>query len=390
MNRVLIAIVAASFCCVPISSGFAQNDDFKVTRGQLTFDAEGQEGGKYHSRTPHVPSNASGVTIGRGYDLKHRKKTEVIADMVAAGIAQADANAYSGGVGLTGAAARKFIKDSGAKLKEITAAQQKSLFETTYEEIETDVKRICGKADVVKAYGKTDWANLNAAIKDVLIDLRYRGDYTPSSRKLIQEATAQNDYETFREKIVDRSNWSNVPKDRFDRRVKFINASNPHTKFIDKSELADRDAKVRYYVTLVARDKNWSIKDKSYFGHAYVVWEKRTANMTLVDGHEAFGFYPPSYQADFSKVDYEGAIVREVESNTKTRIARLRVRVTKKAYEQSRKTVNLWDSKEIEYKLFSNSCISFTDEVASAIGLTAPSTQAVTPFEYLKGLIKKN
>jgi len=34
--------------------------NFIVERGQLTFDAEGMEQGKYHSRIPHVPTNSSG------------------------------------------------------------------------------------------------------------------------------------------------------------------------------------------------------------------------------------------------------------------------------------------------------------------------------------------
>lgn len=40
----------------------------------MTFDQEGLEnpGKKYHSRVPHVPSSSSGVTIGRGYDMKYK------------------------------------------------------------------------------------------------------------------------------------------------------------------------------------------------------------------------------------------------------------------------------------------------------------------------------
>jgi len=49
--------------------------------GGLTFDAEGQERrGRYFSRVAHVPGPWSGVTIGRGYDLKYRKADEVVND----------------------------------------------------------------------------------------------------------------------------------------------------------------------------------------------------------------------------------------------------------------------------------------------------------------------
>jgi len=39
-------------------------------RGRLTFDAEGQEGGPWHSRHFHVPGATSGLIIGRSYDLR--------------------------------------------------------------------------------------------------------------------------------------------------------------------------------------------------------------------------------------------------------------------------------------------------------------------------------
>jgi hypothetical protein len=47
--------------------------DQKVAKGQATYNSEGNEGGKYHSRKAHHPTAASGVTIGRGYDLKEKK-----------------------------------------------------------------------------------------------------------------------------------------------------------------------------------------------------------------------------------------------------------------------------------------------------------------------------
>lgn len=39
-------------------------------RGCLTFDAERQEVGPWHSRHFHVPGATSGLIIGRGYDLR--------------------------------------------------------------------------------------------------------------------------------------------------------------------------------------------------------------------------------------------------------------------------------------------------------------------------------
>ena len=84
------------------------------------------------------------------------------------------------------------------------------------------MKRISGKSDVVLAYGKTDWNKLNANIKDIVIDLKFRGDYTGSARKLIQKSIADNDLSAFKKILKEKANWSNVPQDRFDRRVAFL------------------------------------------------------------------------------------------------------------------------------------------------------------------------
>ncbi|HMY40558.1 MAG TPA: hypothetical protein PK011_14635, partial [Marinagarivorans sp.] len=85
-----------------------------------------------------------------------------------------------------------------------------------------EVKRICGLDKNVKDYGQVDWIKLDSSIKDIAIDLKFRGDYTPASRKLIQKAIADNDLAEFKKQLKNAVNWPNVPKDRFDRRVKFL------------------------------------------------------------------------------------------------------------------------------------------------------------------------
>lgn len=201
----------------------AADPDFTVARGQLTFDAEGREGGRFHSRKAHVPGDTSGVTIGRGYDLKLRKASDVVRDLVAAGLPEADAKEFAKGVDKKGNDARKFVKDAG--LPEISAAVQKKLFEATYAELEDDVKRICAKADVVKAYGKTDWEKLHPAIRDLLVDLRYRGDYTGTTRKLVQPAVAANNLKAFVAAIREEANWPGVPEGRVKARKAFADAA---------------------------------------------------------------------------------------------------------------------------------------------------------------------
>ena len=105
------------------------------------------------------------------------------------------------------------------------AKDKKRLFEIVYQEIEDDVYRICHKTDVIEKYGKTNWQALNPLIKDVVVDLRYRGDYTPLTRSKIQLSITNNQLPSFKQEMVDEDFWRGrlaVPKDRFDRRVKYL------------------------------------------------------------------------------------------------------------------------------------------------------------------------
>ena len=84
--------------------------NFKVDRGQLTFDSEGEEGGRLHSRKLRVPTDKSGLTIGRGYDMKDKTKEQIEKNLRVAGICKENAKLLSRATGLQGKAARKFMK----------------------------------------------------------------------------------------------------------------------------------------------------------------------------------------------------------------------------------------------------------------------------------------
>lgn len=195
-------------------------DDFTVPYGQLTFDAEGDEN-KYFSRRLHLPPG-SGVTIGRGYDMLFKDIKKIYKDLTSVGIEQAPH--FAMGSRLKGNEAKKFISDVEHLLAVmerssiITPAQQKDLFLLSYKEAEDDVFRICRKSDVVKVYGATNWFTLNPKIKDVLIDLRFRGDYTPKTRKLVQPWVALNDIKMFKRGVA----LIDSPEYRKDMRLKAL------------------------------------------------------------------------------------------------------------------------------------------------------------------------
>ncbi len=196
-----------------------------ITEGKLTYDAEGNEGGRYHSRVLHAPGENSGLTIGRGYDMKEKSTEKIDRDLTNAGVDADMAAIISRASGLAGSNAKNFITENGLKTFEISMETQEILFKTVYAELAGDVKRICNKADCVAAYGAVDWDGLNPLIKDVLIDLRFRGDYYGKTRKKIQTLAAKNDAGGFARAMNDASFWKDscgVPPDRFDRRVKYL------------------------------------------------------------------------------------------------------------------------------------------------------------------------
>jgi hypothetical protein len=198
---------------------------YTVPKGQITFDSEGTERGTYHSRFLHFPGGASGVTLGRGYDMKQRAEASVKADLMAAGVETNLAQRFAAGAELQGAEASAFVSNNRNVLGNISPGQQKRLFDTVYQGMEDDVRRICGLPAVVQRYGAVDFAILSPVILNTLVDLRFRGDYTPASRQIIQSSVVSNDLRAFGQALRNRDNWTNVPNDRFQRRVSYLAAN---------------------------------------------------------------------------------------------------------------------------------------------------------------------
>lgn len=194
----------------------------KPTEGVVTFDSEGTEGGLYHSRILHVPTESSGLTLGRGYDMKEKSTATIISDLVKAGVDAKTAAVIGKASGKKGTAARQFIIDNDLLDFQITPLAQKDLFDITYVNEAAEAKRVCTLARIEKKYGKCDWDKLDYRIKEMIVDLKFRGDYTEESRVNIQTHIVKNDFDKFKEALDDKGKWSSVPPDRFDRRKKFL------------------------------------------------------------------------------------------------------------------------------------------------------------------------
>ena len=192
------------------------------TYGVVTWESEGAEGGPYHSRKLHVPGPWSGLTIGRGYDMKFKSATKIVTDLTKAGVEVGVVQVLKKSEGLYGNTAKQFIIDNDLLDLEVSVEVQKQLFKISYDDESKEVKRLCGAKLVKEEYGETDWDKLNKYIKDLTIDLKFRGDYTKSSRKFLQSTIVANDLNAFKKEIIKKSNWKNVPEDRYKRRKSYI------------------------------------------------------------------------------------------------------------------------------------------------------------------------
>ncbi|WDU45867.1 peptidoglycan-binding protein [Taylorella equigenitalis] len=163
-----------------------------VKSGQFTFDQEGidRRTSVLFSRVIHQPTIGSGVTIGRGHDMKYRTPCEIRKDLERAGIPSEQAKLISKAALMSGIEAKIFVKNNKHKIGEISNLQQTNLFNLIYPLYIKETKRIflnkirnlsLVKATTNNLYNTTPniheeiWDLLDENIKIVLIDMKYQG-----------------------------------------------------------------------------------------------------------------------------------------------------------------------------------------------------------------------
>lgn len=164
----------------------------------------------------------NGLHLFNDYDLGQRPSPE--SDLSSAGVSEPLLNWLIGAKGLKGQAAKSYLDSAGEEIKAamITRKQQYDLFVLIYEFMKREVIRISDSDSNVEAYGRLDWDATDSRIKDVAVDLIYRGDYTQSSRKKVQQHIVDSDIEGLRAVISDKSVWPGVPDDRFNKRADYL------------------------------------------------------------------------------------------------------------------------------------------------------------------------
>jgi hypothetical protein len=146
----------------------------------------------------------------------------VIHELTISGLPVAQATLLSLGAGLRGEAARRFVQSNRATTPIISPEAQKTLFtQVITPEVINDIKRILASDSVRRRYGETTWQELSPEVQELVFDLRYRGDYTPETREVLQPLISSNDLQGLASLMRDFPFWRGlgVPADRIAQRA---------------------------------------------------------------------------------------------------------------------------------------------------------------------------
>lgn len=161
----------------------------QVSEGQLTFDYEGVDyitavepfrqpaRMPWFSRILHHPASDSGVTLGRGYDMKKRSAGTILHMLRQSGIEEYKAQICSKAAYLQGGQADDFIKFYGPLVGEITHQQQIRLFEISYREKKDYARGVYGR-NITKLTNPLAWEQIDIKIRDVFVDTIFQGNRT--------------------------------------------------------------------------------------------------------------------------------------------------------------------------------------------------------------------
>ena len=174
--------------------------------GIITFRVEGNNdpSSALFSRRAHAPPWGSGVTIGRGYDMKKRDASAVKSTLLRVGVPPDHARLLSGGVGLVGQASKLFVQKEEINQIVITELAQVKLFKVVYTEKYNYAKKMCMKKGVQDKYGKCDWNSFPKELVELIVDLTYRGDYTGgdiNTRRYLQPPIVNKDWEALKKAL---------------------------------------------------------------------------------------------------------------------------------------------------------------------------------------------
>ena len=104
----------------------------------------------------------------------------------------------------------------------ISPIQQRRLFKIMEQELEESLKKLFRYHILVKRFGKLNWKFLSHPIKEIVIDLRFRGEFMPPARRTILPSIVGNHLLEFTFLMNNRTLWKHVPRKRFELRAKYL------------------------------------------------------------------------------------------------------------------------------------------------------------------------
>lgn len=169
-----------------------------ITPGKLTSSGEGSDAQTSHIHWPET--DASGVTLGKGYDIGSRTEQQVIDELTAAGMGEEQAKKIAKGHGKKGQDAGDFVTANKDDVGEIDIDVQYKLLATMLEEYTGKAKDLAtsttattdGSGYYTNARGRevndgvdagtyvlseAQWDALHPAMIEFLTDLKYQGGY---------------------------------------------------------------------------------------------------------------------------------------------------------------------------------------------------------------------
>ncbi|WP_042293172.1 pesticin C-terminus-like muramidase [Citrobacter sedlakii] len=212
-----------------------------VPFGQLTFNSEGNDkvDSIYFSRRPHVPNNngvvigISGVTFGRGLDLGQQSKSYINSLFLEL---ERDAKPLSdslkewllGSVGKQGSSALAYCNEINSKVPKdeqlLTRKQQHFLFKAVYKHQYEVTKRVLANGvDIDGIRITADLDSFEQKIQDVLVDLTFRGDNSPRTRRYFIKDLNENKQAFINN--ISNTHWRTafgVPQERFNARKGYL------------------------------------------------------------------------------------------------------------------------------------------------------------------------
>lgn len=228
-------------------SPIQRTEDLSITAGELTATGEGSDAETKWVHWPHT--DASGVTLGKGYDIGSRTESQVVAELMAAGMGETQAKKISKGAGKKGQAAGDWVTANKTSVGEISREVQYTLLATMLTEYTDKAKTLATSTTATKdgsgyytnargreindgvdagtyVLSEAQWNALHPAMVEFVTDLKYQGGYYLYGRIAeVNKALIENDgdhlaqFKAVRELFKKQDDENMSYMDRYGKRI---------------------------------------------------------------------------------------------------------------------------------------------------------------------------